>query len=294
MSTLARQDITGQPGFLESEFPPAEAGRARFHVLPVPYERSVSYGTGTATAPEAILRASQQLEALIGTACPGEHGIFTQRVPALSDDVEDALQQIHDVTAESVRLGAIPILLGGEHTITVPALRAVRERWPGIGVVQFDAHADLRHTYQGTPWSHACVMRRIHEMGVPFCQIGVRSLSPEENDFRQEQQIPSLHPRHPPADTGTLHRLLAHMPSTLYVTVDVDCLDPGVMPATGTPEPGGLDWWTFVSILEYIGRNRTIVAADVVELAPIPVLHHCDYTAAKIAYLLMAVAHPTS
>lgn len=280
--------------FLASEATPAAADTAAWHVIPVPYEYTVSYGSGTADGPQAILEASQQLEAYLeGVGVPCRNGIHTAPAPDLSGGPEDALAAIRTSVANALACNAIPVVLGGEHTVTYAAVAALAAAHKTFGIVQFDAHADLRETYEGTTWSHACVTRKIiEELNLPVCQIGVRSLCEEEIAARQAFNIHAL-------DASAIARgrtldgaLPEQFPDKVYITFDVDAFDAALMPATGTPEPGGLDWWTAVSLLQQIAGARTIIGCDVVELAPIPTLHHCNYTAAKLAYLLMGLSAP--
>lgn len=278
------------PAFLELDLPPASPATARFHLIPVPLEASVSYGQGAAQGPRAILTASLQLEAFDGKGIPGEAGIYTAPpVPCGTMTVGEALRTAGTQVLAAVRQRQIPIVLGGEHTVSLGPVQALVENGYEFGVVQFDAQADLRDSYEDNPLSHACVMRRIFDLGVPIFQIGVRSLSAPEAKFRAERGIAGL-------DAEDIHRhglpdplLPPDFPGHLYVTFDVDALDPSIMPATGTPEPGGLNWYTAVDALTRVVQGRTVLAADVVELAPVPGLHAPDFTAAKLVYTLMGL-----
>lgn len=277
--------------FLASEYPAVSAEDALFHVIPAPLEQTVSYGCGTAGGPQAILDASYQLEAFDGTSCPGEAGIFTLPPVDCAATVEQVLQRIEAVVASVLQQGKIPVLVGGEHSLTLAPVRAMKATGREFGVVQFDAHADLRDSYEGTAFSHACVMRRVAELDVQIFQIGVRNLCREEVGFRRKHGIPALDAieiaRH-----GVPSRLLPEdFPQDIYVTFDVDGLDASLMPATGTPEPGGLFWWQAIEIIERIhSEGRRIIGLDVVELAPIEGMHGPNYTAAKLTYALMGFA----
>jgi agmatinase len=189
-----------------------------------------------------------------------------------------------------LKKNGLPVILGGEHTVTLGALKAIVDSNKKIGVVQFDAHADLRDSYEDNRLSHACVMRRVHEMGLPFVQIGIRSLSQEEFRFRRTHDIQSLDA----ADINTggipAEVLPWDFPELIYITFDVDCFDAAIMPATGTPEPGGLTWYQGIDLLHRVCANRTVCGFDVVELAPIPTMHAPDFTAAKLVYKLIGLA----
>lgn len=278
--------------FLESEFLPAEPGQARWYVIPVPLERSVSYGGGTVDGPSAILEASQQLEGYFeGFGYPGERGICTLAVVDTSGSPAEFLARVRRTLASVLCRGGIPVILGGEHTITYGAIEGFAQDGQSIGVVQFDAHADLRSVYRGDRWSHACVARRIvQDIGVPVFQIGVRSQCREELEARSRFGVGHLDASEIGVGLPGELVLPDSFPERIYVTFDVDAFDASLMPATGTPEPGGLDWWTTVGLLESVCRGRTLVGFDVVELAPDPALRHCSYTAAKLTYLMMGLS----
>lgn len=267
---------------------PSPPREALFHVIPVPLERSVSYGTGTAAGPEAILEASAQLEVFNGRGQPAEQGIYTA-APVLCTGTWDEVRfNIRAAVAEPLKLGKIPVVLGGEHTLTGAVVEAVRDYHQEFGVIQFDAHADLRDTYDGTPYSHACVMRRIHEQAIPILQLGTRSYSLEEHHYRLHHRIPYL-------DSETIWRngpvleLPPEFPEKIYLSFDVDGLDSAVMPATGTPVPGGLTWYQAMQLIETVLAGRVCIGFDVVEFAPIEVLPAPSFTAAQLVYNLMGL-----
>jgi agmatinase len=276
--------------FLESELGTETPAEPLFHIIPAPYEKSVSYGTGTAAGPAAILTASQQLELFDGISIPAEHGIYTLPPLSCTGSTEEALAEItaavNDVLLHNTSL---PVVLGGEHTVTVGVLQAVRQHYDNCGVVQFDAHADLRDTFEENPYSHACVMRRVLEMEFPLYQIGVRSLSHEEELLRQAKGIGRLDG--PDIGCGVMPEAIlpADFPHDIYLTIDVDVFDPAVIPATGTPEPGGLSWYQMMQALSTVVRGRRVIGFDVVELAPVAGLHAPDYTVARLIYNLFGM-----
>ncbi|MFZ4395439.1 MAG: agmatinase [Kiritimatiellia bacterium] len=278
------------PSFLALDVPPALPDKARFEIIPVPLEHSVSYGRGTAAGPASLLEASLQLEAYDGEGVPAYAGIYTG--PAVDCVVEtvEVLLQVERRVAAALAGGRVPVVLGGEHTVTLGAVRAFAAGGKPFGVVQFDAHADLRDQYEENPFSHACVMRRIIDLGVPVFQVGVRSLSVAEAVFRQDHAIAGW-------DAATLAQvnpsplaLPPDFPAQIYLTFDVDAFDPAVMPGTGTPEPGGLFWHEALRLIEGVLTGRRLVGFDVTELAPVPGSHISEFTAAKLVYRLMAVA----
>lgn len=279
-----------QPSFLESDVPPAPLSRARFEIIPAPLEQSVSYGRGTAAGPAALLAASLHLEAFDGRSVPAEAGIHTGAAIDCQGDIAAVRQRIAARAAAALAGGRMPIVIGGEHTVTLGAIDALADLGAPFGVVQFDAHADLRDAYEGNPYSHACVMRRIVERGIPLFQVGVRSLSAAEAEFRQSRGLPCRDaaelacPGSPPLE------LPPDFPRRIYLTFDVDAFDPAMMPGTGTPEPGGLFWYDALRLIDQALAGRQLAAFDVVELAPIPGTAVSEFTAAKLVYRLMAVA----
>ncbi|MFP4151380.1 MAG: agmatinase [Alkalispirochaeta sp.] len=289
--------------FLSSEFSQYPPAYAAFHVIPVPFEFSVSYGGGTAGGPAAILAASNQLEVYDGYSTPGEDGIYTHPPVDCSGTPETVFPRITKTVTEALSSGKddppVPIVLGGEHSITASAFAAVRRFFGDaepVGLIQIDAHGDLRDEYEGSPDSHACVVRRIHEScAVPVVQIGVRSLSPEEVIYRGTHGPDAVAPivafdagEIVPAGTVEIP-IPSSIPEKVYLTIDVDGLDPSIMPATGTPVPGGLGWYQTLQIIESIQRQRELVAVDIVELAPIPGQHAWEYTAAELVYRVMGI-----
>ncbi len=275
------------PPFLGSETGNGPAESSMFHVIPVPLERSVSYGAGAKNGPSAILAASQQLEVYDGRSVPAEKGIHTKAPVRCGGSILEILARITESVADSIRSRAIPVVLGGEHTVTCGVFPAFASVCRDFGVVQFDAHADLRDSYEGDPYSHASAMKRVVDAGIPLFQIGIRSLSPPEADYRLKRRIPSL-------DAELLARrgipskiLPKSFPENVYITFDIDVFNPALVPSTGTPEPGGIDWYAAMELLEKICVERNIVGFDVVELAPINKFHAPDFTAARLVYNLM-------
>ena len=286
------------PSFLASEYKNAAPSRARFHVIPVPMETSVSYGGGTAKGPQAILDASDQLEAFDGKNCPGDLGIYTQamvkpaKTPAKRPLAERWIDAIEKAVAKALKNDAIPSVIGGEHTVTLGAARAFHAAGEKIGFIHIDAYADLRDTYEGFKFSHACVMRRVHELGFPIIQLGTRAYCKEEADYRGANKKTI---RAYDADALTAGELPAtwipkNFPKKVFITFDVDGFDPAVMPATGTPVPGGLDWWGAMQLIDEVAASRKIVGFDVLELAPIKNLSYPDFTAARLVYALMSAS----
>ena len=275
------------PAFLGSETGNTKPEESMFHVIPVPCEKTVSYGRGTSGGPSAILDASWQLELFDGESVPAESGIHTWPAVSCRGRYEQILDRIESAAEKVLSLEKIPVILGGEHTVTLGAVRAMKKHGMDIGIIQFDAHADLRSTFEGSPLSHACVMRRVAELGVPVIQIGVRSLSPDDIEFRREKSIIHFDAAYVARHGLPADFIPASFPPKVYVTIDIDGLDPSIVPATGTPEPGGLGWYDVMDALETIAGQRRIAGFDLVELAPIKNLHASDFTAARLVYNTM-------
>lgn len=262
--------------------------RARVAILPVPFERTVSYGHGTAAGPAAIVRASQAMELYDEELrCePAEVGIATLP-PFLPEafELEAAMAELEAECARPLADGKFLLTLGGEHSLSIGPIRAAKRRFGDIGVVQFDAHADLREEYEGTIYSHAAVMRRVHDERLPTLPIGIRSLSSPEAEFAQEAGVPIVWAHELDELEGSrFDRLLDSMPDQIYLTFDVDYFDPSLVPATGTPEPGGGAWQPTLRLLRRLFANKRVVAMDVVELAPIGGQPASDFVVAKLAY----------
>ena len=265
-------------------------------VLPVPYEGTVSYGGGTAHGPEAILRASTQVELYDEQLArePFRAGIWTGDPLPVSGSTEEVVHRIESRFGELMDAGKWVLMLGGEHSITPGGVAAAVARHPELRLVQLDAHADLREEYEGDRWSHACAMSRCLDLGVPLTAIGIRNYSEGEArrirdgiaDFR------IVHGWEMQGD-GWIERALDGLDERpVYLTVDVDYFDPSIVPATGTPEPGGGAWWPTLELLGRLTARANVVACDLVELAPAPPLHHADFTVARLAYKLIGLRFP--
>ncbi|GAB6143311.1 agmatinase [Desulfocicer niacini] len=279
------------PDFIDSELTLRDEKNSRFHVIPVPMETSVSYGGGTAQGPRAILIASQQLEAWDGQCLPLEQGIHTTAPVDCTGTVEDILARIEKAVSTTLALNALPVILGGEHTVTLGALRALKKASSrAFGIVQVDAHADLRDTYEESPLSHACVMRRAtQDLGIPLVQLGIRALCREEEEYRRENNITFFDARQLHLQGIPEELFPPDFPDNIYITLDVDGLDPSVIRATGTPVPGGLGWHDTLTLLEKSMHNKKVVGFDVVELAPVAGDHASDFAAAQLVYSTMGM-----
>lgn len=281
--------------FLESELPPTKPEDARFHVLPVPYEKTVSYGHGTAQGPSAIIAASGQLERWDGRSDPGAEGIHTWPAVDCSGPAERVIEEISSCIRKILKLKKIPVVLGGEHTVTWGVIKGYLDAGvKDIGVVQIDAHADLRDAYEGEKYSHASVMRRVVEAGVPLIQLGNRAYCEEEREARKKHKVRAFDAIDLVPRRVNKIKLPKNFPKKVFFTVDVDGIDPSVLPATGTPVPGGLGWYQTLGLFESVARQRRIVGFDVMEFAPIAGFHAFDFAAALLTYKLMGIVQRSS
>jgi len=256
-------------------------------VLPLCYENAVSYGTGTRNGPFHLLGASSQLELLDEETLInwGQKAIHTLPPLFPSGDPEQAVTEMKNAAAHVLRQNKFLLCLGGDHAISIGPILAVSEIWPETGVLQIDAHADLRNEWNGSRWNHACVMRRvIEDAGLEAVQAGIRSFSPEEAVYMREKRIRPFYAHEiDPSDDAWIGEILCALPEKVYLTIDVDGLDPSVIPGTGTPEPGGFSYRQIVRLIRALGREKTVVAADINELAKIPGSQVSEVTAARIA-----------
>lgn len=277
------------PPFLEFEAP---AGEPAVAVLPVPYERTTSWGRGAEDGPAALLRASHYVELYDEELRLEPFRIGIETLPPVDVEAgEDvALERISTAARAAIERGRFLAAIGGEHTVTPALVRGVVEAvGSDLGVVQFDAHTDLRPTYAGTPWNHACAMSRVLDLGVSTLAIGIRSLSRPEAARIETEGLPviwasQLHALAAEELQALFLGLLASLPDTVYLTFDLDFFDPSLLPATGTPEPGGGNWRQALALLRLLFEHKRVIAMDVVELAPIPGNPASDFTAAKLLY----------
>lgn len=266
--------------------------KARIIILPVPYEGTTSFNKGTANGPYEIIANSRYLDELWdgkGQQLIGLRStdIFTLDEIALSlNSPKEAVRGIQQAVKEEILAHRkIPMLLGGEHLITLGAVKALQEKYPDLSVLQLDAHTDLFDEYEGTKYNHACVMRRIQELKIPMVQIGIRNINTEISKYLKKIKNNNIYfaPIIP-----SLKKILAGLTKNVYLTVDLDVFDPGIMPSVGTPEPGGLGWYEVLELIKEVTNNRKIIGADVVELCPIPGLYTPDFLAAKLVYKIMS------
>ncbi|MBC8075212.1 MAG: agmatinase [Chloroflexales bacterium] len=293
---MSNYEYQSGPNFLGLSDEHSSYERSAAVVLPLPYEATVSYGGGTRRGPAAIIEASRQVE-LYDRELDAEpalrYGIHTLPPLALSvAGPEVAVGEIAACTAEHLAAGKLLVGLGGEHTVSVGIARAVHARHPDAVLVQVDAHSDLRDSYEGSAYSHASISRRVFEGGMPINQLGIRSVCREEIDLIRAEptrlRVWFAEDVHAGDHLPELKRRVTGRP--VFLTFDLDGLDPALIPATGTPEPGGLLWAQALDIVRTVARAGRIVALDCVELAPIPGQHASDFLAAKLVYKMISYA----
>ena len=266
--------------------PKADFQSAKVVILPVPYDSTTAYKSGARDGPMAIIDASQYLE-LYDLELDREiyHvGIHTlPEVQTVMSGPEGMVRRVYQVAKELLEAGKTIVMLGGEHSLTLGMVRAYQERYEGLSVLQLDAHADLRDEYEGAKYSHACVMRRVWEC-CPIVQVGIRSLSLEEHQFLQQQRLEPFYMEEFAQDRDSVAKVVSSLSDIVYITIDLDVLDPAMMSAVGTPEPGGMGWYELVELVRAVSQQKRVVGFDLVELCPREGPISCAFLAAKLAY----------
>ncbi len=267
----------------------ADFDRARAVVLPVPLERTTSYMPGTRHGAREILLASSQMELWDEETQTSAADLSLFTLPEMEmpfETLEDALGDIGRVAGTVLDAGKFLVSLGGEHSVTIPLVEAAAARHPGLSVLQIDAHADMRESYMSNPFSHACVMRRVVER-VKCTQVGIRSLSEDEGRALPSLQTTIFYDFDMRNDPLWMDRVIETLGDKVYLTIDCDGLDPAIMPAVGTPEPGGLAWRETLTLVRKVFEARRVVACDLVELAPIPGLVAPNFLCARLVYKML-------
>jgi agmatinase len=263
---------------------------ARVVILPVPYDRTASYMKGTAKGPEAIIEASRFMELYDDELDCDPYTIGIHSAPAVSgnDDAPEVMtRKVEEATARYLDKGKMVVVVGGEHSVAVGAIKAYHRKYPKLSVIQFDAHGDLRSTYEGSDFSHACAM--YHFAGrLPTLQVGIRSISREERDLIRAKDLMVVPARDFVSRPERALELVDRLTDEIYLTIDVDYFDPAIMPATGTPEPGGPGWYDTLAFIRGVCRKKRLVGFDVNELRPLGDDVAPDFLAAKLIYKTLA------
>lgn len=266
---------------------------SRFVVLPISYDKTASYLKGTAKAPSAIIEASIQAE-LFDEYLLDEFyhcGIHTHPDIGSNKLSPHKMQEkIFDTAKKLTHDNKTIIGLGGEHSISIGLIKAAAQKHKDISVLQIDAHADLRNEYEGTKLSHACVMRRIYEMDIPAVGVGIRSFCAEQFEFMQNTEWPFFSPNYIQQQKDWIDAILYDLTDDVYLTLDIDGLDPSIAPGTGTPEPGGLTYQQIHELIMHLGRKKNIIGADIVEVIPNTAGVITEFLAARLAYKIIAAS----
>lgn len=280
--------------FAGLEPPHSNLEKARTVILPVPYDGTSEWRSGSRYGPQAIIDASQYLE-LYDLELDRETykvGISTlPPVEPLLSSPQDMINRVYEAVKGLIQKEKFVVVLGGEHSISLGAARAFKEAFPGLSVLQLDAHADLRDEYLGTKYGQACVMRRIFEL-CPISQVGVRSLSWEEKQFLTHNKLKPFYMSDVASNTASMDRIVDSLSQDVYVTIDADVLDPSIMPAVGTPEPDGMSWQQILNVIESVAQQKHVVGFDLVEFSPGEGPRACAYLLAKLAYKFIGWAVP--
>ncbi|MFH0989570.1 MAG: agmatinase [bacterium] len=294
--------VDGSRNFLKTGKSSGAFETSKVVILPIPYEHTVSFGGGTAKGPAAIIKASHYVEFYDEETRKEVHtqvGIAT--LPPINfgkKKDKPAIDMIEKRVTELLNQDKFVVSLGGEHTISAGTIAAHANKFPNLSVLHFDAHSDLRQEYQGNRYSHACVMARVCEFLNPhkLVQVGIRAQERPEAEFIIERGVQTFYAyqiRNGLLDQGSMKwddRVVDALTDQVYISFDIDGLDPSIMPATGTPEPNGLLWDEVMRLLKKVGEKKTIVGFEVVEFAPIRILHHADLTAAKLVMKILNYA----
>lgn len=285
------QECLGPPHtFLGQCSTDSQLRSARAVILPVPYDATTTYRSGTREGPRAILEASRELEDYdeeTGTeVC--RQGIATLEELAVTvASPQTMIERVRTVGNMLFDAGKLPVMLGGEHLLSLGMIEAAKAHFPDLTILQLDAHADLRKTYQGSSYSNACVMRLAYRQA-PLVQVGIRSLTREENRFIQKERIPCFYAQQLWQRPESREKIVAALSGQVYISIDLDALDPSIMPAVGTPEPGGLGWYEVLGLLRKVTETVEVVGFDVMELAPIAHNVAPDFLAARLVYKLLS------
>ena len=271
----------------------SEFGKSKAVVLPVPYDATSSYGGGARNGPQAIISASRNMELFdleLGRE-PAEVGIFTldELEPSTASPEKNA-KRVEDAVSKIAEAKKFPLLLGGEHSISIGAIRALKKKHGKFTILQFDAHPDLRDEYEDSKYNHACVMRRALEEGCNLVQVGIRSVCKDDYSFMQKNKKTIMTFFAKDMDEWDVSQIVSSCSENVYISFDLDALDTSIMPSTGTPEPDGMFFAEAVEIISEVCKQKKIIGADVVELAPIPGLIAPDFLSARLAYKIIGNA----
>ncbi len=261
---------------------------AQVIILPIPYDATSSYGQGARNGPHAIIAASRHLETYIPeiNKDPTERTMI-HTLPGIEPDLgsaENSIKRFAEVTENILKHNKFLVTIGGDHSITAGVILPFAKRYKNLTVLHIDAHLDLRDEFCSTKYSHACAMRRVRDAGCKTVHIGIRMPGQDEIEYAKEKNIPVFYAPYQPS---MLKEILRQCTENVYLSIDLDGLDPSIMPSTGTPVPGGLYWDEIIEIIQAIAKEKNIVGGDIIELAPIPGLTAPDFLAANLVYKII-------
>jgi len=290
------QELFSPPrNFAGISSPYSDWENSRVVVLPVPYDSTTEWRSGAREGPRAIIDASQYLELYDYELKREIYQVGIHTLPEIKPDMagpENMTRQVYQVARGLLEKNKMLLMLGGEHSLTLGMVKAYREKYQDLSVLQLDAHADLRDSYLGTKFSHATVMRRVCEL-CPIVPVGIRSLSEEEYRFISEAGIKPVYADGQVLAGDYIKHIIATLSSEVYITIDLDVLDPSIMSAVGTPEPGGIGWYGLLNLLREVASSKHVVGFDLVELCPDEGPRSCAFLAAKLAYKLIGYIYTT-
>lgn len=276
--------------FLGLYSPESDFDTARAAIIPAPYDGTTTYRAGTREGPRAILNASRELEFFDEETCTEVYreGIFTLgELPVNVSSPREMVKAVNDACRFVISRDKFPVLLGGEHLLSLGMIEALATKYPDLTILHLDAHSDLREEYQGSPYSNACIMRLALEHA-SLVQVGIRSMTREERDFIEEKKIPCFYAwqlHHKPLLWEQIPDLVK---GNVYISIDLDAFDPSIMPAVGTPEPGGLGWYETLAMLRRVIEKTNVVGFDIMELLPVPQNPPSEFFAARLLYKLLS------
>lgn len=265
--------------------------KSKVVVLPVPYSSTTYWSPDTKFGPQALIEASRHMELYdLELSCDISQKLGIYTLDPLSPSKNSPLEminQLEDAVSQILKLKKFPFISGGEHSLTLGVVKAVLKKYPKVSVLDFDAHTDFRDQFEDTKYHHGTVMRRIYDLGVSISQVGIRAPSEEEiKFFRKNPKASNIFY----APNVLIDEIIDTLNKDVYISIDLDNFDPSFMPATGTPEPGGLNWQQVTGLIKEVGKRKNIVGFDIVELSPIPGIYSCEFIAAKLAYKIMGYA----
>lgn len=279
-------------GGLDSEF--SDYKKAKVAVLLVPYEGTVSYGKGASKGPAAVIEASKNMELYDEELDENFSTIGIATLPPTKIDAESSKvgENLYKDVKAVLADGKFPAIIGGEHSFSWGAVKAAKEKYPDLSILYLDAHGDLRERYDDNMYSHACALKRIADIvGYKFVHVGTRSMSDEEAELIKEKKVRKqfffAKDIVPGRDEKWMDTAIGQLSKNVYISIDIDALDSSIMPTTGTPEPGGLNWYHMIHLMRKVCKKKNVVGFDIVELAPRVGHHATDFLVARLAYKLI-------